>query len=173
MLVGVHIEFGIKPIHVIGLMQKEAKGFSLIDFIFAIIILGVVGFVSMQGYFKWSESFRGQEGADQLKKIKSKIEVCSYAKPNLSVCLQEVETEDTLHFKCCEGKDNSKNHNVTYAMYAIRNDNDMSIVDVGGQQPSCLSNIKPIERDRSGVGLCRHVDGTFTVEGWGIYKGIY
>ncbi len=153
-------------------MQKEAKGFSLIDFILAIIVLGVIGFISMQWYFKWSESFRGQEGADQVKTIKSKIEICSYAK-QLSVCLSQAEAESTLHFKCCEGKDNSKNHNMAYALYAIRNDNDMPLVDVGGQQPACGAGTKPVERDRSGVGLCRNADGTFIVEGWGLYKGIY
>ena len=155
-------------------MQKDPKGFSLIDFILGLIIVGVLGYVAMQCYFKWSESFRGQEAADQLKKVKSQVEVCAYVKSDISNCLANVENVNTLHFKCCDGKKiPTKDNSTSYLLYATRNDNDMSVVDEGGIQPACPSDSKGIHREKSGVGLCRNSDGTFIVQGWGIYKGTF
>lgn len=160
-------------------LKKNQKGLSLFDIILALIVVGYGGYFAMQFYFKWSESLHWAEAADQLKSIKRQIELCIVAKPGMTgidncILNPTVQGANIMNFKCCDAINNTISpEKISYMIYATRNDHDLSINDSGGDQPVCEQEGKTTVRLQSGIQLCRNFDGTYTLEGWGIYKGTY
>ncbi len=159
--------------------KKNNRGLSLFDIILALIVAGYLGYFSIQWYIKWSESLNWAEAVHQLKTVKSKIELCMMAKNDINSidnCIfnSSVQEANTIHFKCCEGKNITiSSQQISYEIFAIRTDHDLTISDEGGEEPVCSPDGKTQYRNRSGISLCRNFDGTYTLLGWGIYKGEY
>lgn len=157
------------------LSKNLTKGFSLIEIIVVLIILGVLVTAAAASYFDWIKKASAAEASQTLKSIKDQIEPCLLAK-----------SSDAEKLACISGITSiasSANFDYT-AGYSVTNPSSYYIiaasknVDPSGaiNSPLCGDAVGILwapGNERSGVMLCRGLDASIQIKGFGLYNGLY
>ena len=153
--------------------KNPTKGFTLIEIIVVLVILGVLAAIAVGAYFDCIERARAAEAVTEMKSIKDQIEACLSSKTDLNErqnCILRTINLANFQISTMAGEDTAPG-NTTYMIYAVRR----GYADTGGLAIGCEGGAGAafINTHPSGVYMCRHPDGHFDTAGYGRYKGAF
>lgn len=170
-------------------MRMSKKGFTLLELVIVIIIVGVLASLAVPRFFKLVERARSVEAIANLQALRGALERCyimaAVGGGNFSACtgtdqLDEFSNAPNSHFQyklmsyLINGNNNSY---LAYALIAERNTRDV----VGADSPvDFLFNFtypegtssNTLHYEHSVVILTRIPDGTTAIQGMGFYEGM-
>jgi prepilin-type N-terminal cleavage/methylation domain-containing protein len=162
--------------------MNKSKGFTLIEIIVVLIILGMLAAISLTSYFSWIEKARASEAILTFKNSKVGLEACYSLHQSFRLLPDDTPSpcntnftqyanyaNPPIHFSF-DGP-NVGNDNKTFQIVLQRRADVDPVTDPGGVMPACeqWANGGYVA---SGLSLCRHPDGSYTIAGWGLYAGI-
>ena len=156
-------------------LNLMTKGFTLIEIIVVLVILGILAALALQNYFDWIKRAKVAEAIVELKALKDRVEPCVLSKTNpidQMLCLQNIANNGSSENFTYEALYNPANP-MNYVINAVSVNSDPA---GEGSAAACEGSMQTgwlIGDERSGVTLCRKLNGTFQIIGFGLYKGIY
>ena len=158
------------------------KGFTLIEIIVVLIIVGVLAALSVQSYFGWIEKARAMEAVLYLKTANDQIQACMANYKGTGFRPEDPLPEPCYSLSQSVGINPPLVHFVQgtiwsssgeeYFISLIRNNVDYSGPIPSGRMPIC-AGIIAMGASPSGLGICHSLNGSNVVSGWGLYKGMY
>ena len=160
----------------------KKKGFTLIEIIVVLIILGVLAQIAIPSYFSWVERSKAYEAMAALKTFQNQVEAClqayGFSVANSSRCLTDIHHAQpamtNFFFQTDEPATTLDVGIYTIFIFRSNTPNDPCMTGPGVytcQRPSVCGSGGP-NNLRSGFQLCRQTNGSVTIQGVGFYQGI-
>ena len=158
------------------MLRRKNKGFTLIEIIVVLIILGVIAAIAVPSYFNWVERSRSAEASIYIKSLKDTLEGClaiqGVGNVDVSTCLSSVQSP--RHFITGTIFDSINSGSATvYGFRVLRNNVDLA-------QDPFFTSVYNANCGGSTFGvqgsvfyICRSNNGSYTIQGFGLYQGIY
>ena len=165
--------------------KSNTTGFTLIEIIVVLIILGVLAALAIPSYFTWIRRSQAAEAIVSMKQINDRIQACAaaagFADASKDKCFSSLAQGTTGNFsynfpssviQTNLGPMPWASGAYTFFMeplIAIPND---PCVSPGCSLPNVCEQPSILGRGRSGIQICHHSNGTIELTGYGIFKGI-
>ena len=150
------------------------KGFTLIEIIVVLIILGVLAAIAVGSYFDWINRSTAAEAYSYIKSLKDQLELCVVVHGSISseyaTCVDNV-VNNTPHppnfiIPVGPGRGWSSPSSMAYKITIVRN----GPIEQHYTVPTCMGNIGA--SFQSGFILCHEYSGEVTRQSWGIFQGM-
>jgi prepilin-type N-terminal cleavage/methylation domain-containing protein len=166
--------------------MNKYKGFTLIEIIVVLIILGMLAAIAIPSYFSWIDrSPRIAEAIDFFKDFKQQSEVCflTHGTPPASTFCTDLSLGANSLWSSM--LNSLPNHfrapdrvidNLGYSITLQRREDVDPVNDPGGVVPACNTSGGYSSPNFSGFQICCQyiTEGTnCTIRGWGLYEGTY